>query len=61
LDRRLGVSQSQSERGGEEKKSQPLPGLETPIFQFVAQLTNELSRLNADGKIILKYILERMD
>jgi hypothetical protein len=32
--------------GGEEKNSQPLPGLEPPIIQPVAQrFTNELSRL----------------
>jgi hypothetical protein len=34
------------ERGGEEKNSQHLPGLETPIIQPVAQrYTAELSRL----------------
>jgi hypothetical protein len=43
LDRRLGGPQS---RGGEEKNSQPLPGLELPIVQPVAQSYNtELSRL----------------
>jgi hypothetical protein len=31
LDRRLGGPQSRSGRGGEEKNSQPLPGLEPPI------------------------------
>jgi hypothetical protein len=36
LDRKLGGPQSQSERGGEEKNSQPLPGLESPIIQPVA-------------------------
>jgi hypothetical protein len=30
LDRRLGGPQSRSGRGGEEKNSQPLPGLEPP-------------------------------
>jgi hypothetical protein len=30
LDRRLGVSQNRSGRGGEEKNSQPLPGQQTP-------------------------------
>jgi hypothetical protein len=45
LDRRLDGSQSSSGRGGEEKSSQPLPGLEPPIIQPVAQLyTTELSR-----------------
>jgi hypothetical protein len=37
LDMRLGGSQSQSGRGGEEKNSQPLPGLELLIIQAVAQ------------------------
>jgi hypothetical protein len=46
LDRRLGGSQRRSGRGGEEKNSQPLPGLEPPIIQPVAQrYTTELSRL----------------
>jgi hypothetical protein len=46
LDRRLGGPQSWSGRGGEERNSQPLPGLEPPIIQPVAQrYTNELSRL----------------
>jgi hypothetical protein len=45
LDRRLGRPQSRSERGGEEKNSQPLPGFKPPIIQPVAQLyTTELSR-----------------
>jgi hypothetical protein len=35
LDRRLGGHQSRSARGGEEKNSQPLPGLEPPIIQPV--------------------------
>jgi hypothetical protein len=34
LDRRLGMLQSRSGRGGEEKNSQPLPELELPIIQF---------------------------
>jgi hypothetical protein len=37
LDRRLGGPQNRSRRSGEEKNSQPLPGLEPPIIQFVAQ------------------------
>jgi len=46
LDRRLGGPQSRSGRGGEEKNSQPLPGIEHPIIQPVAQgNTTELSRL----------------
>jgi hypothetical protein len=45
LDRRLGWPQSRSGRGGEENNSQPLPGLEPPIIQSVAQrYTTELSR-----------------
>jgi hypothetical protein len=46
LDRRLGGTQSRSGRDGEEKNSQPLPGLEPQIIQPVAQFyTTELSRL----------------
>jgi hypothetical protein len=46
VDRRLGGPQSRSRRGGEEKNSQPLPALEPPIIQPVAQSYNvELSRL----------------
>jgi hypothetical protein len=46
LDRRLGGPQSRPGRGGEEKNSQPLPGLEPPIIQPLAQrYTAELSRL----------------
>jgi hypothetical protein len=37
LDRRLGGPQSRSGRGGEEKNSQPLPGLEPSIIQPVTQ------------------------
>jgi hypothetical protein len=37
VDRRLGGPQSRSEHGGEEKNSQPLPGLEPPIIQTVVQ------------------------
>jgi hypothetical protein len=46
LDRKLGGPQSRSGRGGEEKNSQPLQGLESPIIQPIAQrYTTELSRL----------------
>jgi hypothetical protein len=39
--------QSRSGRGGEEQNSQPLPGLEPPIIQPVAQhYTTELPRLH---------------
>jgi hypothetical protein len=48
LDRRLGGPHSRSGRGGEEKNSQPLPGLEPPIIQPVAQrYTTELSQINS--------------
>jgi hypothetical protein len=46
LDRRLRGPQNRSERGGEKKNSQPLPGLELPIIQPLAQrYTTEISRL----------------
>jgi hypothetical protein len=64
LDKRLGGLQSRSGRGGEEKNSQPLPGLETPIIQPVAHRYNtELSRLYNQywrGKIIkVKSFIEK--
>jgi hypothetical protein len=37
LDRRMGGPQNWSGRGGEEKNSSPLPGLEPPIIQPIAQ------------------------
>jgi hypothetical protein len=47
LDRRLGGSHSHPGRGGEEKNSQPLPGLEPPIIKPLAWRYNiELFRLN---------------
>jgi hypothetical protein len=53
LDRRLSGPQSRSGRGGEEKNSQPLLGLEPPIIQPVAQrYTTEMSRiLSIDGDV----------
>jgi hypothetical protein len=46
LDRRLGGPQSQSGCSGEEKNSQPLPGLEPSVIQPIAQCcTTELSQL----------------
>jgi hypothetical protein len=46
MDRKLGGPQNRFGRGGEEKNSQPLPGLEPPIIQLTAQrYTAELSRL----------------
>jgi hypothetical protein len=51
LGRRLGGLQSQSERGGERKNSQPLPVLEPPIIQTVAQrYTTEISWLPNTSK-----------
>jgi hypothetical protein len=41
--RRLGWPQTRFERGGEEKNSQPLSGLEPPIIQPVSQLSRFLS------------------
>jgi hypothetical protein len=53
----MGGLQSRSGRCGEEKNSQPLPGLEPPIIQPIAQrYTTELSGL-LDGRIVSKYIL----
>jgi len=40
-DRRLCGTHSRSGHGGEEKNSQPLPGLEPPIIQPVAQRYTE--------------------
>jgi hypothetical protein len=46
LDRRLGDPYGRSGHGGEEKNSQPLPGLEHSVIQSVAQsYTTELFRL----------------
>jgi hypothetical protein len=46
LKRRLGGAHTQSDRVGEWKNSQPLPGPETPIIKPAAQrYTTELSRL----------------
>jgi hypothetical protein len=46
LDRRLAGPQSRSGHGDEEKNSEPLPGLESPIIQPIAQrYTTELFRL----------------
>jgi hypothetical protein len=61
LDRRLSGPQSQSGCGGEEKNSQPLPGLKTPIIHPVASSIPlsypsssrlydvKLNKLNEDG------------
>jgi hypothetical protein len=56
LDRRLGGTQIRFGCGGEEKNSQPLPGLEPPIIQPVAErYTTELSRLLDVYKLYLKF------
>jgi len=59
LYRRLGGPQSRSgPDGGEEKNSHPLPGLELPIIQPVAQsYTAELSRLLSYVVKVQIYIL----
>jgi hypothetical protein len=55
LDRRLGGNSNLSDCDGEEKNSQPLPGLEHSIIQPVDQrYTTELSRLL---HIVLYYII----
>jgi hypothetical protein len=49
LDRRLGGLQSRSGRSGEEKNSQPLPGLEPTIIQPVAQRYVHMNTLRASN------------
>jgi hypothetical protein len=52
FDRRLGGPQSRSGRGGEEESSKPLPELEPPIIQPIAQrYTTELS----EDKLLRTY------
>jgi len=43
LDRKLGGPLSQSGRGGEEKISQPLPGLESPMQPVAQRYTTDSS------------------
>jgi hypothetical protein len=59
MDRRLGGPQSQSGRGGEENNSEPLPGLELPTIQPVAQgYATELSRLHPSPQhFVMKHPL----
>jgi hypothetical protein len=58
LDRRLGGPQSRSGRGGEEKNSQPLPGLEPPTIQPVAQrYTAEILILDNPSLILSLYMV----
>jgi hypothetical protein len=54
LDRRLGGPQSRSGSGGIEKNSQPLPGLEPPIIQPVAQRYTTVLCMWESNKINLK-------
>jgi len=52
LKRRLGGAHTQSDRVGEWKNSQPLPGPETPIIKPAAQrYTTELSWLPLTTKV----------
>jgi len=58
LDRRICGPQSRSGRDGEEKNSQPLPGLKSPIIQPVAQrYITELTRhrINTQQYISCEY------
>jgi len=50
LDRKLDGPQDRSGRGGEEKNSQPLPRLEPPIIQPVAQLSQFLFENSVCGR-----------
>jgi hypothetical protein len=62
LDRRLGGHQSRSGRGGEDKNSHPLSGLEHPIIQPVAQCcTTELSRLHILNNYCVYFASEISD
>jgi hypothetical protein len=57
LDKRLGGNQSQFGRCGEEKNPQPLPGLEPPIIQLVAQrYTTELTQHLTENVEALKEL-----
>jgi hypothetical protein len=61
LARRLGGPQSRFGRGGEEKNSQPLPGIETPIIQPVAHsCTTELSRLLHRNKYMMNLQIKEV-
>jgi hypothetical protein len=58
LDRRLGGPQSRSGRGGEEKNSQPLSGLEPLIIQPVAQCytTTKFNFKKVEGKFMFTLL-----
>jgi hypothetical protein len=59
LGRRLDEPQSRSERGGEEKNSQPVLRLAPPIIQHVAQLcTTELSRILLPVCMFIFYVAD---
>jgi hypothetical protein len=61
LYRRLGEPQSRSGRGGEEKNSQPLPGIEPPIVRPVDLCyTTELFRLMVWLIVNQNYIHEEI-
>jgi hypothetical protein len=56
LDRRLGGPQNRSGRGGEEKNSYSLPGLEPPIIQpaarrYTTELSHPLVKYSLDDNI----------
>jgi hypothetical protein len=62
LNRRLGGLQSWSGRVGEEKNSQPLPRLEPPIIQPVAQRYNtELPRLVSSVEMVTVFCYLKLD
>jgi hypothetical protein len=59
LDRRLGGPQCRSGQGGEEKNSQPLPGLEPSIQPVAQRYTAELTRLllySNNSQIFLHHV-----
>jgi hypothetical protein len=58
LDKKLSGPQSRAGHGDEEKNSQPLPGLEPPIIQPVAQrYTTELSRIKLQSWLTSWYTI----
>jgi hypothetical protein len=56
LDRRLGGPQSQSGHGGEEKNSQPLPGL-IPHYLFCCKDIHKYACYVRDPRTIINYVL----
>jgi len=59
-DRRLGGPQCRSVRGGERENSQPLPAVEPPIIQPVAQYyTTEIFQLpGSKGQVVIRPSLK---